>query len=215
MKNFKVFGSPSLWIEDAGYGCFDDADIILMPGGNDWNPALYGEKAGSNTFFNIEQDRGQWKQMNSAFKANKLIVGICRGAQGATIFSGGRLVQDVNHPAMHLIQTNYEGVKGEYLVNSLHHQMCDPYLLPKDEYELIGSSKELSPRHLNGDDKNIDTSYFEKDLDGFIKEPEIIYYPKTRCLAIQCHPEYDTMRDTPIRKFLNKLINDKVKFRLT
>jgi gamma-glutamyl-gamma-aminobutyrate hydrolase PuuD len=215
MKKFKVFGTPSLWLDNSAFGTFEDADVLMLPGGSDWSPSLYGERSGNKTFSSLTQDKVQWAQMDSAFKANKLIVGICRGGQGVTLFSGGRLIQDIEHPSSHLIQTKYEGVEEEYLVNSLHHQMCDPYILPKDEYEIIGSSKELSPRYLNGYDKDTDTSYFERDSEGFIKEPEIIYYPKTRCLAIQCHPEYDTMRDSPVRRFLQKIINDKVQFRLT
>ena len=62
--------------------------------------------------------------------------------------------------------------------------MMYPFNLINNKYKLLAwSSKFLGNIYLNGEDKQIPLP------DKFV-EPEIVYYPFTRGLAIQGHPEY-------------------------
>lgn len=74
-------------------------------------------------------------------------------------------------------------------MNSCHHQMCYPYNLPKDDYEVIAWTEEIS-NHYQVDKDAVDLDFPEHSLDdnGLFKEPEMIWYPKTRCLGVQGHP---------------------------
>lgn len=204
----KVFGYPTIWIEESKPSSYADAEVVMLPGGMDWHPSLYGEPIGKKTHTSIYADSKEMKLIEDAVKDNKLVVGICRGAQGITIYNDGTLIQDISHPPTHNITVEYKGEKSQYVVNSLHHQMCNPFNLDKDSYELIGYAENLSPFYTNGYNEEIDVSKIE----GF-KEPEIIYFKKTRCLGIQFHPEYGSMANTPIVNFLFSLIEDKLKFR--
>ena len=64
----------------------------------------------------------------------------------------------------------------EYVTSSLHHQMMNLHDLKKDEdYKLIAWS----------------SSHLSEAADGVIgEEPEIVWFPKIKGLAIQGHPEF-------------------------
>jgi hypothetical protein len=90
-------------------------------------------------------------------------------------------------------------------VTSTHHQMMYPFNLPKEDYRLIGVSEKRRSRHYLTANKHI-----VSDLDKFIPyEPEIVYYYKTKSLAIQPHPEL-MEKDSDFVVFLNDLIEDIV-----
>lgn len=123
-----------------------------------------------------------------AKEAGLFIVGICRGAQLGCALSGGILVQDVDgHGFSHRITT----VDGdEFMASSLHHQMMYPWdvnhkLLawsstPRSpDYQGITEDEWLKwPRKMYEELKNED-----------VIEPEIVYFPDLKCLAVQGHPE--------------------------
>lgn len=162
-------------------------DLILFTGGADVNPEMYNEKTGSRTSVNIKRDKLEYSIFRKFNKIPKL--GICRGAQFLTVCNDGKLIQHVeNHcNGNHQITTTGSkwmyGSRG-YEITSTHHQMMYPFNLPKDNYELIAwSTKFKSPTYLNGDNEEI-------KLDPNFLEPEIVFYPNTKSLCIQGHPEY-------------------------
>ncbi len=113
-------------------------------------------------------------------KANKIpIIGVCRGAQALCVFAGGKLVQHVTGHASgnHYVTTT----DGEILLTtSCHHQMMYPWDI---DYELLAwSSDSKSTMYLGEDNKPL-------KADGFC-EPEVVYFPRVRGLAIQGHPEW-------------------------
>ena len=77
-KIIKIFGGGS-WIYNSRASSFKDADIIIMPGGGDWNPALYGHKPAGTRSFSESTDKRQMDLINEAIENNKLVFGICRG----------------------------------------------------------------------------------------------------------------------------------------
>jgi hypothetical protein len=64
------------------------------------------------------------------------------------------------------------------VVSSVHHQMMYPFDI---EHDLIGwAAGILSNCHLTEGDKNIKVPV----------EPEVVYFPTTKALGIQYHPEF-------------------------
>lgn len=180
------------WIDEAINSSFEDADIVLIPGGSDVDPALYGHKKLPTTYVNEQADAREMGLINDAIKAGKFIIGICKGAQMLTAKAGGWLVQDVSgHGQMHSIET-FDGQT--FKVNSSHHQMCYPYDLPDADYRLLGWAEEVSRRYIGQENKEIanwDPRYFTENDET--KEPEVIFYPKIRGLGVQSHPEWGSM----------------------
>lgn len=158
-----------------------DIDLVLFTGGEDVNPAHYGENVGKYTYINNSRDK---KEMDTfyKFKGHSLLLSICRGSQLLTVLSGGRLIQHVEgHCKDHSILLNN---RLRYNITSSHHQMLYPFDLNKKDYELIAYSEYFqSKTYLNGNNEEIELS---KDF----LEPEIVYYKNTNALCIQGHPEW-------------------------
>ncbi len=175
------------WLEEIGFErtlVLEKADLLMLAGGNDIQPKLYGEKEGKWTYTNPKRDAKEVAQYDYAVTHGIKIWGTCRGAQLITALVGGKLIQDVTNHAgnRHDVQMA-DG--DEIYMNSIHHQMCNPYVLPKEDYEVLGWSKRnYSTHYLGQDDKECIIGKF-KDF----REPEFISYPKVKALAIQGHPE--------------------------
>lgn len=104
---------------------------LMLPGGGDIDPLLYGEINVKSQ--NIDKERDEWEIQltKNFFEEEKPILGICRGIQVLNVALGGTLYQDVdNHmQCRHLIRIEEEsllwdilGGKYEIEVNSYHHQ---------------------------------------------------------------------------------------------
>lgn len=173
-----------------------DADCLMLTGGEDINPANYGEKPGSHTYFS-NRDRYELAFCQIAQDKNIPIIGICRGAQQLCALAGGKLIQHVSgHHHTHPITTD----RGATLsMSSLHHQMMRP---EGTDHHLIAWASGLSHTYLNGDDEEIygQNAHLEH-------EPEIVFFPKVRGLAIQGHPEM-MRRDHPTVAYCNKLAQE-------
>lgn len=189
----------------------DDLDkaergFLVLWGGEDISPALYNAKRNSRTGAADKLSRRDWFEKNlvmAAIEREMLIVGICRGAQLMCALSGGKLIQHCSGHAGHgdhLILTN-EGE--QYVTTSLHHQMLYPYDV---EHELIAwTNPPLSKEYFMESEYPIEMPAASKDVEGHVCEPEIVYFPKTRALCIQGHPEYMDL-DTPFVKYCNDLV---------
>ena len=177
-------------------------DAVVIWGGADISPSLYGQPASQMTHARAElssRDEIEADIFHSAVSAGVPIIGVCRGAQLACALSGGKLVQHVGgHGGSHPI-TLSDG--GSIVTTSVHHQMMFPFDMPVDDWNLLAWTKDkLSASYVLTDD----------DIRQEIPcEPEIVWFPKTRALAIQGHPEFDT-EDSPfvqhcldlVRKFI-------------
>lgn len=154
--------------------------VMVVWGGADINPALYGHKQSRTTHCYDSRDKIEWESMKRAVELGIPIIGVCRGAQMACALAGGFLIQDTsNHAGYgHTVDT-YDG--SVIKVNSIHHQMMAG--LEYVEHELLAwSSKNISGHYTWKDD----IKYVVPD--GF-KEPEMVYFPKIKAYAVQWHPE--------------------------
>lgn len=188
------------WIEGAVLTHnIDEADVILFTGGEDVTPSIYNEECGKYTGpCNLERDTRELAYFDMYVNVPK--IGICRGSQFLCAASGGKLVQHVKHPNYHSI-TNIDGKVLQ--VNSTHHQMMFPFNV---NHVLLGWSQ-ISDFHLGGDDKEMEDMTM---LNGKPIEAEVVWFPETKSLCIQSHPEYDGYPEKT-GEWLNKLINTYVK----
>lgn len=74
----KVFNGGS-WIYGSKPTSFEEAEVVILPGGGDWDPSLYGHKKAGTNYFSKDTDDRQMKLINKSIKAGKLVFGICRG----------------------------------------------------------------------------------------------------------------------------------------
>jgi hypothetical protein len=161
---------------------------MIFTGGEDVDPGRYSQKVGKYTHSNPARDDKEFaylypEHQDLYFLTNVPKLGICRGAQLLTVINNGKLIQHVEGHKNNeqVIETN---IGSNYIISSDHHQMMNPFGLSKKEYELIAWSKNFqSTQYLNGSNENI-------KLPKNFLEPEIIYYPYTKSLCIQPHPEW-------------------------
>jgi putative glutamine amidotransferase len=71
-------------------------DALLLTGGGDVDPRLYGEKPHKQVYgVNETRDRMEWEALNRAEELGVPVLGICRGAQLMAVWNGGRLRQHI------------------------------------------------------------------------------------------------------------------------
>lgn len=177
----------------------DGCDAIVLWGGTDINPKFYGQTPHPMTWHEEDshRDKKEWEWLHEAVSRDIPIIGVCRGAQLMCAAAGGSLFQHVTgHQGAHSITTNDGRV---YQQPSAHHQMLNLTELSSDKYELLAwSTKKLSKRYE-------DEHGIYKIPDEF-KEPEVVYFPKLRGLAIQSHPEWCSV-DDPFNLYVFELVN--------
>lgn len=145
-------------------------DALLLTGGGDVDPRLYGEKPHRQVYgVNETRDRSEWLALDRARELGVPVLGICRGAQLMAVHNGGRLKQHVTgHRGIdHIVFTETGsafrrtvGATGIFV--SLHHQVVTRH----------GDGFRVAARAAGGSIEAIESK------DG-------------RCLGVQFHPEMD------------------------
>jgi len=161
------------------------SDLIVLHGGEDISPTIYGDEClditGAKETLS-ERDKKELWAIYEAIDNEVPILGICRGAQLLCAVAGGRLFQHTtgHGGGYHNIVTHLGEV---FNVTSAHHQMMD---LRNTSHNLIAwSEKRHSNCYLNPEWDDNKTDNFEPEF-----EPEIVYFPEIKALAIQGHPEW-------------------------
>lgn len=194
------------WIKDSKATSFEEADIVVMPGGGDINTYLYNHTPIKGASFSKSSDDSQMALVEKTIKAGKFLFGTCRGAQLLTARAGGWLIQHMQHPSSHNVVTD-DGA--EFSINSCHHQMCYMYDLPKEDYELYAWARQISPLHIIQGNKQLKFKEETLDSNGLFKEPEIFYYPKIKAICAQNHFEWGSNSKMAIN-FINDIIREKL-----
>lgn len=149
-------------------------DGLILPGGGDIDPRLFGQLPKGTKAFDPALDRIQIAILRAFVQDKKPVLGICKGMQLINIFFGGDMMQDLTTASKHeyigkdqLHETrakrgsrigNLYG--GCFVVNSAHHQGVD-----------------LPGRGI---------SYTQYAADGVVEGLEHKYLP---ILGVQWHPE--------------------------
>ena len=166
----------------------DDKLALVIWGGGDISPTLYGELPSEACGAEVElsdRDKLEVALARKAFEMDIPIIGVCRGAQMVCALAGGKLVQHVTRHAggYHDLFTS----DGKLMrCPSLHHQMMYPWGLPEDEWTMLAwTPKPLSDVYYGGVENG---KQVHRTLPGH--EPEVIWMPKKKGLLIQSHPEF-------------------------
>ena len=199
MYSVKVLGSldyKRMFGEEPGFRVTqdDDFDLLCFTGGTDINPAIYKARRHPYTQTpDYGRDDFEVGLFQYAKMRGKPMVGICRGAQLLCALNGGRLFQHVTgHGQSHEATVQFPGMEEETMVvTSSHHQMMD--LAGHGDAQVLGWANLLSTTYENGDGA-LPKSLWPK------REIEVAYFPSTRSLAHQPHPEWMTP-DAPYRQF--------------
>jgi putative glutamine amidotransferase len=122
---------------------FAAMDGLLLPGGADLDPSLYGEPPHPRAAAEPARDDLELQAWNAAREQRVPIFGVCRGFQAINVFSGGRLVQHLeghdspsHAPEAHALHIDPGSRLARILgeadpllsteVNSYHHQAVRP-----------------------------------------------------------------------------------------
>jgi putative glutamine amidotransferase len=189
-----------------------EADILVLPGGADVDPARYGE----SPEFMTQRGNYQYEWLDTYFlpewiATGKPIIGICRGMQTLNVAMGGSLFQhiyghtgnnDKRAQEWHEVYTDIKEGKEDYRVhgvNSFHHQ-CVRRLA--EGFEIIGwsTANKYCPSldRENLPDRATFPLNWEKDSKGNIIKgdgayyygiPEIMRHTTKPYIAVQYHPE--------------------------
>jgi putative glutamine amidotransferase len=94
-----VISPQPLMVEDAR-AMMQRFDGLVLMGGADVNPALYGQTAGIHIYgVQPEQDAFESALLNASLNADIPVLAICRGMQLANVVLGGSLVQHLGELA--------------------------------------------------------------------------------------------------------------------
>jgi len=170
---------------------FTESDIVVFSLGSNVNPALYNQEPLISDY-NKERDNLEIQIYKKAVRHDKFIIGIDRGAILLTALNNGNIIQFVNH---HNVPHKIKDCKtGDVYSNvpSQHTQMMFPYNLQSQSFELIAfSKKEYFIKKAVGFEYLIENRaekvYKRVPLKYLLnfKEPEMVYYPRNGCFAIQ------------------------------
>ena len=157
-------------------------DGLLIPGGADVNPLLYGEEAVPQvTMARSADDTFEFAMIHAMAKLNKPILGICRGVQVINTAFGGTLWQDI---------------PSQYETNICHRQSGPRY----EAFHYVNLEKGTRMADIFGLDKLAVNTYHHqavKDVaegfqvcgranDGLI---EAIEHKEKYIMGVQWHPE--------------------------
>lgn len=172
-------------------------EVLHLLGGTDINPLRYDEKPLPTTQKSDDaRDELEFSTAEQYITAGIPIIGVCRGAQLLCVLNGGKLWQDsTGHGFSHGIDTT------SGYINSAaagHHQIMRLDDLPEEDYKILAWCP-YSTTVIDGEGNRhvIDAS------------PEIVWFPKTKCLAIQPHPEWEES-GTSFQKYANKLVKELI-----
>lgn len=161
------------------------ADCVVWTGGEDIGAAIYNEKEVS-CYSNARRDKEDIKAIDQS--KDKFKIGICRGAQLLNcIPNGGKLWQDVDGHGggYHEI---YDNINHEtYIVNSLHHQMLR---INQTTAELVAWTRKATYKKAWQSEWHIPEIAPAGVVEGDDVDPEVVWYPSTKSLLVQYHPEF-------------------------
>jgi len=152
VKGVQLAGGEAILIppdldERALQRCFSEIDGLLLSGGGDVDPRLYGEEPiAAVSGVDVNRDRTEMTLTRWVLAAGKPLFGICRGLQLLNVACGGSLYQDVSQHEQAFKHAYYPDFPHDHLahevtvandsrlasilgivraeVNSLHHQAC-------------------------------------------------------------------------------------------
>ena len=161
----------------------DLLDGLLVPGGADIDPMLYGEEkteaCGTTCLWEDEYDLELIKE---AVKQKKPVLAICRGMQAVNVLFGGTLYQDI---------PTFYSTEIAHLQDNKMSENCHTVMLKKDSYlaKILGQTEDVKVNtfhHQAVKKLAKDFSVVAKAPDGTI---EAIENEDASVVCVQWHPE--------------------------
>lgn len=175
---------------------------LVISGGDDIHPELYGESIDPNLYYDTARDKLEISYIEYAFEHHIPLLGICRGYQLINVVAGGSLYSDISKLRKKTSNKNQLlpvktvdiqagsllsvclGKKSQCKVNSLHHQAIKqvgenlkPVAYDKDGFiQAIESKKSLAEL------KNQQLS----PVMGVQWHPEYLWYLKSQLGLFKC-----------------------------
>jgi putative glutamine amidotransferase len=132
----------------------ENAKLVIFTGGEDINPAIYGQPNKFSHFF-PQRDTAEIEVLRRSLIMGKKMLGVCRGHQLINAYLGGILVQDITfqlnvvHNSDHNLEiVDVGGIIPNVFtthVNSMHHQgvvKCGDGLTPTTYWKGVYESTE-------------------------------------------------------------------------
>ncbi|MFF5080962.1 gamma-glutamyl-gamma-aminobutyrate hydrolase family protein [Actinoplanes sp. NPDC000266] len=162
----------------------DDTDVLraldglVLAGGPDLGPRMYGQDPGPHTVVRPERDTAELRLVRAALEKDMPVLGICRGMQLLTVAAGGTLHQHLPDVLGHEKHRPAPGVYGEH----------DARFEPGSRIEaLMGDDLAIRCFHHQGVADPGTLTVTGRAEDGL---PEAVEDPGRRfVLGVQWHPE--------------------------
>ncbi len=93
---YNLFGKlgPKMYFLNTSDFNVDDYDALVLGGGGDVEPSLYGESNQGSRNVDVNEDKLQMAAIKKFVEAGKPVFGVCRGEQVLNVYFGGTLIQD-------------------------------------------------------------------------------------------------------------------------
>lgn len=164
-------------------------DGVLLSGGTDVDPALYGAEPHPELLaLEPERDQLEFSLLEAAIERDVPVLGICRGIQVLNVFQGGTLNQ---HVAAHVrldLPVDAEEHRVEFKDGSILHR-------------LYGESRDVNTLHHQTIERPGDNLVVTAIADDGVVEG--LEHEDATVVAVQWHPELMTSRSTdPVFRWL-------------
>lgn len=192
---YQAGGEPlTLFPDDADSSRFEILDGVLLPGGGDVDPLLYGEQVSSDSVYGVNraQDEFDMAMFKWALARGVPTLAICRGVQVVNVALGGSLEQDMDAP---------------------HRDHIHPVTVTGKIAEITGSTVQASCFH-HQRVKTLATGLrvLATDDDGTV---EAVDLPDSKgwFLGLQWHPEDTAATDATQQSLFDVFIAEARKYR--
>lgn len=182
---------------------FSSYDGLILPGGADIDPALFGEENQGSRKIERQRDLRQLDILDFFVQAKKPVLGVCKGHQLLNVYFGGKLCQHIPEFARHqwierdqahgshcqqgcFLETLYSR---SFPVNSAHHQAV---ITPAQGFRAVQWA---------------DDGVLEAMVHDTLPLLGLQWHPERMCLA---HRRDDTVDGLPVFGFLLDLIRGEV-----
>ena len=185
---------PLSWREDTLRQLAETMDGFLFTGGQDLDPALYGE-APKETLGQLCQDRDKMEAalLPMVLAMDKPVLGICRGIQAINVVLGGSLYQDLPTECPSSVR-HHENPPYDKVAHMVEIQPDTPL------FRIVGERRiGVNSYHHQGIKKLAPAlRQMATAEDGVV---EAVYAPESSfVMAVQWHPEFSFRSDLNSRK---------------
>jgi putative glutamine amidotransferase len=160
-------------------GVLDILDGLVLAGGADVDPSLYGAPADPRTVIRPDRDGAELALLRGALDRDLPVLGVCRGMQLLTVASGGALHQHLPDSHGHTGHNPAPGVYGELRAT---------FESGSRIAALLGDAATIHCHHHQGVTDPGTLTVTGRSEDGL---PEAVEAPGHRfVLGVQWHPEF-------------------------